>query len=167
MDIYTIWKKFDSIEKLKIALVGDLLYGRTIHSLAYLLSLYKGVKIYFVSPEQLRIPERYKTFLKESNIQFEELSKLDDLPSDVDVIYVTRIQKERFLSEEEYKSVKDTYVINNVVLTKLKENCIIMHPLPRVNEIHEEVDRDKRAVYFKQVKNGLYIRMALLQMILT
>lgn len=165
LDLYTIQKEFGSVDGLKIALVGDLLYGRTVHSLVYLLSLYKNVKIILVSPEQLRLPENYKRFLQENNIYFEEKTSLDDILNDIDVLYVTRVQKERFASETEYDGVKDAYIIDQRVLKRMKERAIIMHPLPRVNEIHQEVDKDRRAVYFKQAKNGLYVRMALLQML--
>lgn len=166
LDMYTIWKKFGDAYGLKIALVGDLLYGRTIHSLVYLLSLFKGIEIYLISPEQLRIPEKYRTFLQQSNMYFKERFSIGDL-SNVDVLYVTRVQKERFVSEQDYKKVKGSYAIDQGVLKNLKENSIIMHPLPRAGEINPVIDKDERAVYFKQAKNGLYIRMALLQMILT
>jgi len=166
LDLYTIWKKFGKIASLNIAFVGDLLYGRTIHSLVYLLSLYKGIRIYFISPRQLRIPEKYKTFLNQRGVQFEERRDLGDL-RDIDILYVTRTQKERFSTELEYENVKNSYIITRDILQGMKENAIIMHPLPRVTEIEENVDDDKRAVYFEQVKNGLYIRMALLQMMLT
>ncbi len=166
LDLYTIQKEFGSIDGLKIAFVGDLLYGRTVHSLVYLLSLYKNVKIILVSLEQFKLPEKYKRFLQENNIYFEESTSLNDILNDIDVLYVTRVQKERFESGTEYEKVKDTYIIDQSVLKRMKERAIIMHPLPRVNEIHQEVDKDRRAVYFKQAKNGLYIRMALLQMLL-
>lgn len=165
LDLYTIKKEFNKIDNLKIALVGDLLYGRTIHSLIYLLALYKEMKIYLVSPNQLKLPEEYKDFLTQKKIEFEELTDLNKVLNKIDVLYVTRIQKERFNSEQEYEKVKDSYIINRKIVNKLKENAIIMHPLPRVNEISPAVDSDKRAAYFRQAQNGLYIRMALLRLI--
>lgn len=165
LDLYTIKKEFNKINNLKITLVGDLLYGRTIHSLIYLLALYKEIKIYLVSPSQLKLPEEYKDFLAQKKIEFEELTDLNKILDKIDVLYITRIQKERFNSEQEYEKVKDTYIINKKIVNQLKENARIMHPLPRVNEISPEVDSNKRAVYFRQAQNGLYIRMALLQLI--
>jgi len=165
LDLYTIKKELGKIDKLKIALVGDLLYGRTIHSLIYLLALYKKVIIYLVSPNQLQLPGKYKDYLIQKGIEFEELTDLNGVLDKIDVFYVTRIQKERFSSEQEYEKVKDAYIVDRQIVNQLKDNAIIMHPLPRVNEISPEVDSDKRAVYFRQAQNGLYIRMALLQLI--
>jgi len=165
LDLYTIKKELGEIDNLKIALVGDLFYGRTIHSLIYLLSLYKNVKIYFVSPKQLKILPKYKDYLIKKKIAFEELADLNQALNKIDVLYVTRIQKERFKSKKDYKKVKGIYIIDKNTAKQLKKKAIIMHPLPRVNEISPEIDSDKRAVYFKQAKNGLYIRMALLQLI--
>lgn len=165
LDLYTIKKELGKIDNVRIALIGDLLYGRTIHSLVYLLALYKNVRIYFISPIQLKIPKEYKDYLRQKKIEFEELEDLNKILDKVDVLYVTRIQKERFKSEQEYEKVKNSYVIDRKVLRQIKKNAIIMHPLPRVNEISLEVDKDKRAAYFRQAKNGLYIRMALLRMI--
>lgn len=165
LDLYTIKKELGKIDNLEIALIGDLLYGRTIHSLIYLLALYKEMTIYFVSPEQLQIPKKYKDYLAQKKIEFKESTDLTEVLNKIDVLYVTRIQKERFKSEQEYEQVKDAYIVNKKIANQLKENAIIMHPLPRVNEISSEVDDDKRAAYFRQAKNGLYIRMALLQLI--
>ena len=165
LDLYTIKKELGKIDNLKIALIGDLLYGRTIHSLIYLLALYKRVKIFLVSPNQLKLPEKYKDYLVQNKIEFEELTNLQKILDEIDVLYVTRIQKERFKSKQEYEKVKDAYIIDRKIVNQLKENAIIMHPLPRVNEISPEVDDDKKAAYFRQAKNGLYIRMALLRLI--
>lgn len=165
LDLYTIKKELGKIDNLKIALIGDLLYGRTIHSLIYLLALYKRVKIFLVSPNQLKLPEKYKDYLVQNKIEFEELTDLQKILDEIDVLYVTRIQKERFKSKQEYEKVKDAYIVDRKIVNQLKENAIIMHPLPRVNEISLEVDDDKRAAYFRQAKNGLYIRMALLRLI--
>jgi len=165
LDIYTIRKELNRIDNLTIAMVGDLLFGRTIHSLLHLLALYKVKKIYLVSPPQLKLPEKYLEYLKEKGIEFEEV-ELKDILHEIDVLYVTRIQKERFESEQAYNEVKDSFVINNETIKNMKEDAIIMHPLPRVNEISPEVDSDKRAAYFRQAKNGMYIRMALLYALL-
>jgi aspartate carbamoyltransferase catalytic subunit len=165
LDLYTIKKELGKIDNLKIALIGDLLYGRTIHSLIYLLALYKRVKIFLVSPNQLKLPEKYKDYLVQNKIEFKELTDLQKILDEIDVLYVTRIQQERFKSKQEYEKVKDAYIIDRKIVNQLKENAIIMHPLPRVNEISPEVDDDKRAAYFRQAKNGLYIRMALLRLI--
>ena len=165
LDLYTIQKEIGKIDNLNIGLVGDLLYGRTIHSLLYLLSLYKNIKIYLISPPQLKLPEEYKNYLKQKNVDFEEFSDLQKVSDKVDVLYITRIQKERLNSKQEYEQVKNSYIIDREFLNQLNKNTIIMHPLPRVNEISPEVDNDKRAAYFRQAKNGLYIRMALLKMI--
>ncbi len=166
LDLYTISKEFDDINGLEIALVGDLLYGRTIHSLLDLLGLYESIKIYLVSPYELRVPEHYKQELTTRGIQFEETEVLDTILEHIDVLYVTRIQKERFKSEKDYDELKDAYVIDTKTLEKLKKTARILHPLPRVNEISPEIDEDPRAAYFRQAKNGLYIRMALLEMVI-
>lgn len=165
LDLYTIKKELGKIENLGIALIGDLLNGRTIHSLIHLLALYP-LKIYLVSPAQLRLPKKYKDYLTERKIKFEELTDLKGALNKIDVFYVTRIQKERFESKQGYEQLKDSYIIDKKLLEQLKATSIIMHPLPRVNEISPEIDSDKRSAYFRQAKNGLYIRMALLQMIL-
>jgi len=166
LDIFTIKKEVGRIDNFSIAMIGDLKYGRTVHSLAYLLESRKGVKIYFVSPKVLRLPEEYIKGLKDSGIQFEETEDLHKVLDKVDVLYVTRIQKERFENPEEYEQVKGAYTINEETLKHIKKNAIIMHPLPRVTEIDPKVDIDPRAAYFRQAQNGLYIRMALLDMIL-
>ncbi|MDI6721205.1 MAG: aspartate carbamoyltransferase [Candidatus Aenigmarchaeota archaeon] len=166
LDLYTIKKELGGADGLKIAMVGDLLYGRTVHSLVNLLALYDGIKIYLISPAELRIPERYRNHLTENRIDFDELEDMDSVLGDADIVYVTRIQKERFESEKKYNILKNSYVIDRHMLEYLKEDAIIMHPLPRVGEISPEVDCDRRAAYFRQAKNGLHIRMALLQAVL-
>jgi aspartate carbamoyltransferase catalytic subunit len=160
LDIYTIKKELGRLTGLKVALVGDLLNGRTVHSLIPLLSLYKN-RLYLVSPKNLKLPQSMKEDLRKKGIDFAESEKLNML-NEIDVLYLTRVQKERFKGEKEYLKVKDSFVIDNKVLKDLSKKAIIMHPLPRVNEISKEVDNDKRAAYFRQAKNGLYIRMALL-----
>lgn len=163
LDLYTIKKELHKIEGLKIALVGDLLNGRTIHSLLPLLSIYKGIVIYLVSPKSLMLPRDLRNKLIKNGVEFKEFEEMEYILEKIDVLYMTRIQKERFKSKIEYEKVKNSYVINLKTLEKLNKKAIVMHPLPRVNEIAPEVDKDKRAAYFRQAKNGLYIRMALLQ----
>jgi aspartate carbamoyltransferase catalytic subunit len=166
-DIYTIKKELGWLNGLRIALVGDLLYGRTIHSLLPMLSLYSGLTIDLISPSQLRLPLRYREYLTEKAIPFHEGEKLEGVIEQADVAYITRVQSERFASREEYDAVKDVYVIDAEMANRMKPEAIIMHALPRVNEISPDVDSNARAAYFRQAKNGLYIRMALLKYLLT
>jgi len=165
LDFYTIQKELGRIDNFKIAVVGDLLYGRTIHSLIYLLSLSHNVEIFLVAPKELKLPNKYKTFLNSQKIKFSESDNLEDVLSKIDVLYMIRIQKERFSSARLYDRVKNSFVLNKKLLSKLNKRAVIMHPLPRVNEISNEVDKDKRAAYFRQAKNGLYIRMSLLNIL--
>ena len=162
LDLYTMRKELGKIDSIKIAMIGDLLYGRTVHSLLPLLSLYKNITVYLVSPPELKLPAKYRL----PGLEFKESDSLDAVLPEADVLYVTRIQKERFPSEADYLKLKGTYVIDAANLAKLKKDAIVMHPLPRVDEIAPEVDSDPRAAYFRQAKNGLYLRMALLQEIL-
>ncbi len=166
LDLYTIWKEIGNIDGISVALVGDLANGRTARSLAYLLSKYNDVKLYFVSPPNVRMGEDIKLYLKKNNVFFEENDNLLDVAKKVDVIYQTRIQRERFTNPEEYEKAKGIYVINKEVMKNVKSHSIVLHPLPRVDEIKYEVDSDPRAAYFRQAHNGLYIRMALLSLVL-
>jgi aspartate carbamoyltransferase catalytic subunit len=165
-DVYTIKKELGRISGLRVALVGDLLNGRTIHSLLPLLSLYKEMQIDLISPWQLRLPLKHREYLLEKHVAFHEGEKLDGVIEQADVAYITRVQRERFASVEEYDTVKDAYILDAAMADRLKPEAIIMHALPRVNEISPEVDANARAAYFKQAKNGLYIRMALLKYLL-
>ena len=165
-DMYTIKKELGRLSGLRVALVGDLLNGRTIHSLLPLLCLYPGVTIDLISPWQLRLPLSYREYLMEKGIAFHEGEKLEGVIEQADVAYITRVQSERFASKEEYDAVKDVYVIDAELANRLKPEAIIMHALPRVNEISPDVDGNARAAYFRQAKNGLYIRMALLKYLL-
>jgi len=165
LDLYTIKKEIGRTSDLKIGMVGDLLYGRTIHSLIYLLSLYQNIEIFLVSPKKLKLPEKYKLFLKKHKIKFSESDNFESIISKVDVLYITRIQKERFQSLKAYKKVKNSFILSKTLLNKANKKTIIMHPLPRVNEISQEIDPDNRAAYFRQAQNGLYIRMALLRLL--
>ncbi|MFZ5559238.1 MAG: aspartate carbamoyltransferase [Patescibacteria group bacterium] len=165
LDLYTIRKELGRLDDLKIAMVGDLLYGRTIHSLIYLLSISHNIEVFLVSPRELKLPEKYKSFLEKHKIKFSESDNLENIISKIDVLYMTRIQKERFSSSQLYERVKNSFALDKKLLNKLRKQAVIMHPLPRVNEISQEVDSDNRAAYFRQARNGLYIRMALLNLL--
>jgi aspartate carbamoyltransferase catalytic subunit len=164
LDFYTIKKELGRIDGLNIALVGDLRFGRTVHSLAYALSLY-DVQLYFISPELLRMRREVLDTISE-RIKVEETTDLDEALPKLDVLYVTRIQKERFPDAAEYSKVKGSYKIDQAMLKKAKKDMIVLHPLPRVDEISPEVDATPHARYFQQVWNGIVTRMALLALIL-
>lgn len=161
LDLYTIFSKF-SRQNLTVAMMGDLKNGRTIHSLSKLLSLYPKIKQIFISPRALAIPQDLRSYLRQSRINFAEMEDLKSAVGDADIIYQTRIQKERFKSEKEYKKYFGKYIIDKKTLSYIKKSAKIMHPLPRVNEITPDVDSEPRAVYFEQAQNGLFVRMALL-----
>jgi len=162
LDIYTIKKELGHVDDLQIAMIGDLTYGRTVHSLSYLLSKFNGIKIYYTAPENVLIPPYVKKFLEVNNVEYVETSDFEEVAAKVDVLYQTRIQKERFPSLDEYEKAKGKYIINDSILKLMKKDAIIMHPLPRAGEIATEVDADPRAAYFRQAQNGLYVRMALI-----
>ena len=164
LDLFTILTEKKKIEKNKIVLLGDLKYGRTVHSLAYALSLY-GVELTFVSPGSLKMPKEVISECKELGVEPRSTSSLEKAISDADVLYVTRIQKERFPDAEEYNRVVGIYKIDNDLLKHARKDIIVMHPLPRVTEINPEVDKTPHALYFKQAFNGVPIRMALLSLI--
>ena len=167
LDLYTILKEIGRIDGLKIAMVGDLAQGRTVRSLAYLLSKYRDVKVYFVAPPLLKMKEDILSHLRERNVWFAEESELARVLPEVDVVYQTRVQKERFGDRlEDYERCHGVYVINPATLRLMKPHAIVMHPLPRLDEITMDVDQDPRAAYFRQAQNGLYVRMALLTMVL-
>ncbi len=161
LDLYTILSRIKD-EKFTVAMVGDLLNGRTIHSLSFLLSLYPGIKIIFVSPKALSIPSELRDSLKTTKNSFYETDDLNAAFKEADVIYQTRIQKERFENKEEYDKYFGKFIIDKKALGLIKPKSIILHPLPRVNEISPEADTDPRALYFEEAQNGLYIRIALL-----
>ena len=165
LDLYTIVKEKGKIDGLNIALIGDLRYGRTVHSLAYALSLY-DVKLYLVSPETLRMRKEVLRTLRDKKVEVIEKNRVEEIIGDADVLYVTRIQKERFPDPAEYAKVKGSYKIDLETLKDAKEDMIILHPLPRVDEIAPEVDSTPHAKYFRQVWNGIIVRMALLALIL-
>jgi aspartate carbamoyltransferase catalytic subunit len=165
LDSFTIREELGHLDGLTVTLLGDLKHGRTVHSLARLLSLYK-VKLNYVAPEILRMPTELIEELKAKGVEQLEASTLEGVLPQTDVLYVTRVQKERFTDETVYESVKGAYVIDPQVLKAAKERMIVMHPLPRIGEISMEVDDDPRAAYFRQMEYGLYVRMALLAMVL-
>ncbi len=165
LDAFTIFENFGRLDNLSLAAVGDLLRGRTADSLVYLLSKYENNKFLFVAPENSRLKAGLREHLKEHNIPFQEKDSLVDVLPEADVLYITRIQKERFADSQEYEAAKGKYILKKEHLNKMKSESIIMHPLPRVDEIETEVDSDPRAKYFEQAKNGLFVRMALLKLI--
>jgi aspartate carbamoyltransferase catalytic subunit len=168
LDLYTIHKEIGSIDGLKIAMVGDLAQGRTVRSLAYLLSKFNDTRMYFVAPPLLKMKEDILEHLRERGSWFAEETTLDRVLPEVDVVYQTRVQKERFGDRiADYESCRGIYVINQDSLRLMKSNAIIMHPLPRLEEIAMEVDQDRRAAYFRQAQNGLFVRMALLTVLLS
>lgn len=162
-DLLTIYREKVKLENLTVGLCGDLKFGRTVHSLIEAMSRYEGVSFVLISPEELKVPGYVKKeILQEKNIPYEQTTDLEAVLPSLDILYMTRIQKERFFNEEDYLRLKDSYVLTPEKLTNAKEDLCIMHPLPRVNEISVKVDEDKRACYFKQVLNGKYMRMALI-----
>lgn len=166
-DLLTISYKKNRLSNLTIGLCGDLKFRRTVHSLISALSRYTGIKFILISPEELKIPNYIKEdILEKNNTQYIETNDIEEFMEELDVLYMTRVQKERFFNEEDYVRLKDYYILNNKKLEKAKSNLCIMHPLPRVNEISTEVDNDPRACYFDQALYGKYIRMALIMKML-
>jgi aspartate carbamoyltransferase catalytic subunit len=166
-DLVTIKELRGDFSSLTIGFCGDLKFGRTVHSLAETLARYENVTMIFISPNELAVPEYIKRdVLKKNNIKYIETTSLETVIGDLDVLYMTRVQRERFLNEEEYIRLKDSYVLTGEKMKKAGKDMIVLHPLPRVNEIAIEIDDDPRAVYFKQAEYGMYIRMALLASIL-
>lgn len=165
LDLFTIYEELGEVDGLIISLLGDLKYGRTVHSLARLLSLY-NVEINYVSPDILKIPAEIIAEVDGKGIPQDEFNTLEPVLPETDVLYVTRVQKERFEDISQYENVKSAFIITPETMTRAKERMIIMHPLPRLGEISMEVDQDPRAAYFRQMEYGLYVRMALLAMVL-
>jgi len=165
LDLYCMKSELGTIDGLNIAMIGDLKYGRTVHSLSTLLSNF-NVSLDFVSPPSLELPEKITKILHEKGIPFKQTNDLNEILPRANVMYVTRVQKERFAIIDEYEAVKDVYIITKDIMKHARKDCILMHPLPRVNETSVEVDSDPRAVYFKQVQYGMYMRMTLLAGIL-
>ncbi len=161
-DLMTIHSLKGRLSDFTIGLCGDLKFGRTVHSLINALVRYPGIRFLFISPEELRIPDYITDMLKEKNIPYEEKIRLEDVMGDLDLLYMTRVQKERFFNEEDYVRLKDFYILDEAKMKLAKPDMIVLHPLPRVNEISVEVDDDPRAAYFRQVQYGVYVRMALI-----
>ena len=162
-DLMTIRSLKGSIKNMTIGLCGDLKFGRTVHSLINALKRYEGINFVFISPEELRIPDYIRSdVLDKNNIPYNEVIKLEDVMPELDILYMTRVQRERFFNEEDYVRLKDFYILTKEKMELAKKDMMVLHPLPRVNEISVEVDDDPRAVYFKQVQYGMYIRMALI-----
>ncbi len=161
-DLLTIRSLKGRLDNFTVGLCGDLKFGRTVHSLINALSRYENIHFIFISPEELRIPDYIIEMLNEKGITYEEVIKLEDSIAKLDLLYMTRVQRERFFNEEDYVRLKDFYILDKKKMALAKEDMLVLHPLPRVNEISVEVDDDPRAVYFQQVQYGVYVRMALI-----
>lgn len=161
-DLMTIRSLKGHLNNLTIGLCGDLKFGRTVHSLIHALVRYPNVRFVFISPDELKVPDYIIDLLKEKNIPYEEVIRLENVMPELDLLYMTRVQKERFFNEEDYVRLKDFYILDASKMELAKPDMLILHPLPRVNEISVDVDNDPRAVYFKQAKYGVYVRMALI-----
>ena len=162
-DLLTIRTLKGRLSDITVGLCGDLKFGRTVHSLINALIRYKNVKFVLISPEELRVPDYIREdVLRANNVEFEEVERLEDAMGRLDVLYMTRVQRERFFNEEDYVRLKDFYILDQNKMELAKEDMLVLHPLPRVNEIAVEVDEDPRAVYFKQAQYGVYVRMALI-----
>ena len=165
-DILTISQYKESLDNHVIGIVGDLKYGRTVHSLIKVMNMFNNNKFILISPDELKLPQYVKEEVFDDKSNYVEVTNLDEVIGNVDILYMTRIQKERFFSTSQYTRLKDSYVLDNEKMKEAREDMIVLHPLPRVNEIATEVDKDSRAVYFKQVKYGMYVRMALIMKLL-
>lgn len=165
-DLMTIRALKGSLSGFTIGLCGDLKFGRTVHSLIEALLRYDNIRFVFISPPELKVPDYITDELKAKGIEYEEVIKLEDTIGDLDILYMTRVQRERFFNEEDYVRLKDFYILTNEKLQLAREDMLVLHPLPRVNEISVEVDDDERAVYFKQAQYGVYVRMALIMTLL-
>ena len=161
-DLMTIRSLKGRLNHLTVGLCGDLKFGRTVHSLINALSRYDNIRFIFISPEELRVPDYVIEMLKEKNIPYEEVIRLEDSLPQLDLLYMTRVQRERFFNEEDYVRLKDFYILDKAKLSLAPADMLVLHPLPRVNEISVDVDNDPRAVYFKQAQYGVYVRMALI-----
>ncbi|MFV0472325.1 MAG: aspartate carbamoyltransferase [Paludibacteraceae bacterium] len=165
LDLYSIIKTQETLENLNICMVGDLKYGRTVHSLLIAMSHFKPT-FKFIAPDELKMPDEYKVYCKKNNISYTEESEFVGNFDDADILYMTRVQKERFLDLMEYERVKNIYTLKNDMLNNSKANLRILHPLPRVNEISQDVDNNPKAYYFQQAQNGLYVRQAIMSKVL-
>lgn len=165
LDLYSIRKTQGTLKNLEITLVGDLKYGRTVHSLVQAMCHFNA-KFNLVSPVELKLPSAVKQYIKDANLEYNQYTELEEVIPHSDIIYMTRVQRERFPDPLEYEKVKNSYVLRNAMLATAKPNCRVLHPLPRVNEIHTDVDANPMAYYFQQAQNGLYVRQALIAAIL-
>lgn len=166
-DLLTIHSLKGRLDNLTIGLCGDLKFGRTVHSLISAIGRYSGIKFVLISPEELKVPSYIqKEVLQKNNIQFKETEDLESVMPELDILYMTRVQRERFFNEEDYIRLKDKYILDMSKMALAREDMLVLHPLPRVNEISVEVDNDPRAVYFKQAQFGVYVRMALIMKLL-
>ncbi len=166
-DLMTIRREKGRLSNLTIGLCGDLKFGRTVHSLIKSLSRYENINFVFISPEELKVPDYIiEEIVKHKNIPYKEVSQMEDVIAELDVLYMTRVQKERFFNEEDYIRLKDSFILDKSKMKLASKDLSVLHPLPRVNEIATEIDEDPRCVYFKQAKNGMYVRMALIMTLL-
>ena len=166
-DLLTIYSLKGHLDNMTVGLCGDLKFGRTVHSLIHALVRYPGIKFVLISPPELRVPDYIREDVLDAHgIEYRELTNLEDAMADLDILYMTRIQRERFFNEEEYLRMKDYYILDKDKMKLAKEDMFVLHPLPRVNEISTEVDDDPRAAYFRQVQYGVYVRMALIMTLL-
>ena len=161
-DLMTINELHGKLDNFTIGLCGDLKFGRTVHSLINSLIRYNNIKFILISPKELRVPDYIIDKLKEKNAEFQEVEKLEDVMPQLDILYMTRVQRERFFNEDDYLRMKDFYILDKAKMALAKENMYVLHPLPRVNEISVDVDDDPRAAYFKQAQYGVYVLMALI-----
>lgn len=161
LDLYSIYKTQGTLENLNIFMVGDLKYGRTVHSLLQAMSHFHPT-FHFIAPKELQMPDGYKLHLKELNIPYYEHTELNEVINDADILYMTRVQRERFADPLEYEKVKNVYILKNAMLSGTRENMRILHPLPRVNEIDVDVDENPKAYYFEQARNGVFARQAII-----
>lgn len=166
LDMYSILKTQGTLDNINIFMIGDLKYGRTVHSLLMAMSQFENPIFNFIAPDELAMPEEYKLFLKEKGIRYFEHTEINENINHADIIYMTRVQKERFMDPIEYEKVKNVYILKNNMLSETKPNMRILHPLPRVNEIHPDVDSNEKAYYFEQARNGVYTRQAIIAHIL-
>jgi len=166
LDMYSIKKTQGTLDNLDIAFVGDLKYGRTVHSLVIAMSMFKNTRFHLVSPFELKLPRSIKEFIINAGLTYKQYTDISEIVDDVDILYMTRIQRERFADPMEYERVKNAYILENSMLDNSKDNLRILHPLPRVNEINEDVDDNNKAYYFPQAQNGVFVRQALLATIL-
>ncbi len=166
LDLYSIMQTQNTLDNLDIALVGDLKYGRTVHSLVIAMSMFKNTRFHLVSPIELKLPRSIKDFIIENGHTYKQYTDISEIIETSDILYMTRIQQERFADQMEYERVKNSYVLENSMLDNSRENLRILHPMPRVNEINENVDTNKKAHYFQQAQNGVFVRQALLATIL-